>query len=145
MNASQKPDRLMGGLENPHENTISAPINGAVCERPSESVPVSVLPAGPIARVQGGKFAAGRSANPGGKPKGERALLQRMYGKDGKKVFRRLEALRTDPKTPKRLQMQIDFFVIERLFGKAPMPVGIEGGPSLLSLLAEVTALRGAV
>jgi hypothetical protein len=101
-------------------------------------------PATAIARVEGGLFAPGRRANPGGKPKGERALLQRMYGKDGKKVFRRLEELRNDPKTPKGLQMQIDFFVIERLFGRAPMPVGIETGPSLLQLLAEATARAAA-
>jgi hypothetical protein len=88
-----------------------------VCAPVSAPLPVSA-PAAPIARVEGGKFAAGRSANPGGKPKGERALLQRMCGRDGKRVFRRLEELRNDPKTPKRLQMQIDFFVIERLFGK---------------------------
>jgi hypothetical protein len=113
----------------------------AVCESASESLPVRP-PAGPIARVEGGKFAPGRSANPGGKAAGERALLQRMYGRDGKKVFRRLEELRNDPKTPKRLQMQIDFFIVERLFGKAPLPVGIESGPSLLSLLAEVAARR---
>src|SRR5262245_19357171 len=111
----------------------------AVCESASESLPVPV-PKGPIARVEGGRFAPGHSANPGGKAAGERALLQRMYGRDGKKVFKRLEELRNDEKTSTRLRMQIDFFIIERLFGKAPLPVGIEGGPSLLSLLAEVTA-----
>lgn len=56
------------------------------------------------------------------------ARLQRMYGANGKKVFRRLEELRTDPDTPKKLKVEIDFFIIERLFGKAPLPVGIESG-----------------
>jgi hypothetical protein len=63
-----------------------------------------------------------------------------MYGADGKKVFKRLEDLRNDPQTPRRLKAQIDFFVIERLFGRAPQMLGVEGGPSLVSLLAEVAA-----
>jgi hypothetical protein len=82
----------------------------------------------------------GQSGNPGGRPKGERALLQRMYGQDGQRVYARLEALRNDPTTPKRLKAQIDFFVIERMFGRAPQLVGVDTGPSLLSLLAEVYA-----
>jgi hypothetical protein len=63
-----------------------------------------------------------------------------MYGADGATVFNRLEALRNDPQTPRRLKVQIDFFIIERLFGKAPQMVGVEGGPSLVSLLADVAA-----
>jgi hypothetical protein len=85
-------------------------------------------------------FQPGRSGNPGGRPKGARALLVQMYGADGATVFNRLEALRNDPQTPRRLKVQIDFFIIERLFGKAPQMVGVEGGPSLVSLLAEVAA-----
>ena len=121
------------------ENGQKAAGDVAVCAPVDASLSVPA-PKAQIARVEGGRFAPGRSANPGGKAAGERALLQRMYGRDGKKVFRRLEELRHDPKTPKRLAAQIDFFIIERLFGKAPLPVGVEGGPSLLSLLAEVTA-----
>ena len=34
-------------------------------------------------------------------------------GADGAKVFR-LEELRNDPQTPRRLKAQIDFFVVER-------------------------------
>jgi len=63
-----------------------------------------------------------------------------MYGADGSRVFKRLEELRNDPQTSRRLKAQIDFFVVERMFGKAPQVVGVEGGPSLVSLLAEVTS-----
>lgn len=106
------------------------------------SEPVSTEPAELERRLAGLRrpWRAGESGNPGGRPRGERALLQRMCGRDGRKVFARLEELRNDPKTPKRLQMQIDFFVIERLFGRAPQMVGVERGPSLLSLLSEVHA-----
>ncbi len=89
-------------------------------------------------------FQPGQSGNPGGRPKSERALLAKMYGADGAKVFKRLEDLRNDPQTPRRLKAQIDFFVVERLFGRPPQMVGVEGGPSLVSLLAEVTARAAA-
>ena len=85
-------------------------------------------------------FQPGQSGNPGGRPKSERALLTQMYGADGAKVFTRLEELRHDPQTSRRLKAQIDFFVVERLFGKAPQVVGVEGGPTLVSLLADVAA-----
>src|SRR5688572_12967201 len=48
-------------------------------------------------------FQPGRSGNPGGRPKGARALLVQMYGADGATVFNRLETLRNDPQTPRRL------------------------------------------
>lgn len=55
----------------------------------------------------------GRSGNPGGRPKSERAYLATFYGEDGRGVYARLEVLRTDPKTPRKLQAEIDFFIIE--------------------------------
>jgi hypothetical protein len=89
-------------------------------------------------------FQPGQSGNPGGRPKSERKYLAELYGDDGRRVFERLEALRVDPKTPARLKAQIDMFIIERQFGKAPQMVGVEGGPSLVALIAAAVA-RGNV
>jgi hypothetical protein len=60
----------------------------------------------------------------------------RLYGADGLKVFQRLEVLRLDPKTPRKLQATIDMFIIERMFGRAQQRVEVEGGASLVELLA---------
>ncbi len=51
-----------------------------------------------------------------------------------------LEELRNDAETPRRLKAQIDMFLIERQFGKAAQLLGVESGPSLAALLAEVAA-----
>lgn len=118
---------------------ISSGFSAGASVHESSALPVAAPTDGQPARRRG-QFAPGVSGNPGGKPKGERQLLQRMYRKDGRKVFKRLEELRNDPETPRRLKAQIDFFIIERLFGRAPMLVGVEGGPSLVAMLAEVAA-----
>lgn len=88
----------------------------------------------------GRRFVPGQSGNPGGRPAGERALLQKLYGEDGRKVYERLEGLRADRKTPRKLRAEIDMFIIERLFGRAQQHVEVEGGASLLELLADVAA-----
>lgn len=82
----------------------------------------------------------GESGNPNGRPKGERAYLQRLYGKDGRKLIERFEQLYADPKTPTRVRVEILKFLVERMFGRAPQVVGVEGGPSLLSMLTEMHA-----
>ena len=64
----------------------------------------------------------------------------KLYGEDGRKVYQRLEVLRMDKKTPRKLQATIDRFIIERLFGRAPQRVEIEGGSSLVELLVAATA-----
>ena len=90
--------------------------------------------------VTGRGFLPGQSGNPGGRPRSERALLTRLYGEEGEKVYERLEALRTHPKTLAKLKAQIDFFIIERLHGRAQQRVEVEGGASLLHVLAAASA-----
>ena len=69
------------GQKSTGEVTLVAPV--------SASLPAPA-PGAPIARVGGGKFAPGRSANPGGLPKGLRTAVQREAGKDGKKLVKGL-------------------------------------------------------
>lgn len=88
--------------------------------------------------VTGKGFLPGQSGNPGGRPRSERKLLQEMYGEAGEQVYRRLEALRSHPKTAVRLKVQIDCFIIERLHGRAQQHVEVEGGTSLVELLADL-------
>ena len=86
----------------------------------------------------------GQSGNPGGRPRSERKLLQGLYGEAGEKVYARLEALRAHAKTPAKLKAQIDFFIIERLHGRAQQRVEVEGGTGLVELLAAAAARGGA-
>jgi hypothetical protein len=90
--------------------------------------------------VTGRGFLPGQSGNPGGRPKSERTLLRRMYGDAGEQVYERLEALRSHAKTPAKLKAQIDFFLIERLHGRAQQHVEVEGGAHLVDLLAAASA-----
>jgi len=93
--------------------------------------------------VTGRGFMPGQSGNPGGRPKSERAYLATLYGEDGAKVYQRLEVLRADAKTPRKLRAEIDFFIIERLHGRAQQHVEVEGGASLVELLADLAARSG--
>jgi hypothetical protein len=90
--------------------------------------------------ITGKGFLPGQSGNPGGRPKSEKKLLQSLYGDDGEKVYARLEVLYHHPKTPAKLKAQIDFFIIERLHGRAQQRVEVDGGASLLEVLAAASA-----
>jgi len=94
--------------------------------------------------ITGKGFMPGQSGNPGGRPRSERRLLERLYGQDGEKVYDRLERLRNQSSTPPRLKAQIDFFIIERLHGRVQPRVDADGGGLLVDLLATVTARMGA-
>jgi hypothetical protein len=94
--------------------------------------------------VTGRGFLPGQSGNPGGRPRSERKLLEQLYGENGEKVYRRLEALRNHAKTPVKLKMQIDFFLIERLHGRAQQRVEVEAGGSLADLVAAVATRHAA-
>jgi len=95
--------------------------------------------------VTGKGFVPGQSGNPGGRPKSERAYLATVYGEDSHKVYQRLERLRADPKTPRKLQAEIDFF-IERLHGRAQQRVelgGNDGGPVVIEVVTNVPQPEG--
>jgi len=91
--------------------------------------------------VTGKGFLPGQSGNPGGRPRSERTLLLEMYGENGATVYQRLEALRSHPKTPVRLKVQIDIFLIERLHGRAQQRVevgGNDGSPLAIQVVTNV-------
>ncbi|MGH9311739.1 MAG: DUF5681 domain-containing protein [Vicinamibacterales bacterium] len=93
--------------------------------------------------MTGRGFMPGQSGNPGGRPRSERKLLERLYGEAGEKVYERLEALRHHPKTATKLKVQIDCFIIERFHGRAQQRVEVDGGASLVELLAAASARAG--
>jgi hypothetical protein len=104
------------------------------------------LPSTPKQRggVTGKGFLPGVSGNPAGRPKSERRLLAEMYGEAGDKLYARLERLRNHGLTPARLKAQIDQFLIERFHGRAQQRLEVEGGASLVELLAAASARSGA-
>lgn len=86
----------------------------------------------------------GQSGNPAGRPPGERALLQRLYGENGEEAYAGLKALRASPKTPTKLKAEIDMFIIERLHGRAQQHVELAGGVDFLALvLAAARTIEG--
>lgn len=66
-----------------------------------------------------------------------------MYGHDGEQLYVRLEQLRTHARTAAKLKAQIDFFLIERLHGRAQQHVEVEGGTRLVEPLAAARASDG--
>jgi hypothetical protein len=109
-------------------------------DAPAVTVPV-VVEADPLERH---RFKPGQSGNPTGRPKRERAYLSRTYGSDGRKVFERLELLRQDPKTPRRVKADIDKFIIERMFGRAVQAIGVEGRAEFAFLARRSDGPHGA-
>jgi hypothetical protein len=89
--------------------------------------------------VTGKGFLPGQSGNPGGRPRSERKLLQARYGEEGEQLYQQLDTIFVDKKTPAKLRAQIVFFLIERLHGRAPQRVELEGGESLLDVLAAAS------
>lgn len=137
------PAQLVDTPENTNESGPNGAVVPAVCEPVSEPAPEPVVlaPAGrALAPVRGRPFPPGVSGNPTGRPRSERKLLARLYGADGRKNVQVLEDLKNDPETSRRLRAQIAMFLLERQFGKAPQMIGLEGGPSLIELLADVAA-----
>jgi hypothetical protein len=90
--------------------------------------------------VTGRGFLPGQSGNPGGRPRSEKKLLERMYGENGEQLYRDLDVIRLSPKTHPKLKVQIARFLIERLHGRPQTRVEVEGGASLVELLAAAAA-----
>jgi len=72
-------------------------------------------------------FKPGQSGNPGGRPKGERAYLQKRYGEDAASLHERLDRLLDHAKTPPHVKADILKFKLERHSGKAAQPVNVDG------------------
>jgi hypothetical protein len=98
-------------------------------------------PAKQIGGVTGRGFLPGQSGNPGGRPRSERKLLERMFGEAGETLYRELETLLGDRTTPKKLRADIAMFLIERLHGKAPQHIDVEAGSDLVSLVLAAAGI----
>jgi len=70
-------------------------------------------------------FQAGKSGNPGGRPKGLGAALRQRYGEDGGKLIARLEefAFGRVKRCSHKVQVQALKELLERGWGKAPQEV----------------------
>jgi hypothetical protein len=84
----------------------------------------------------------GQSGNPSGRPAGERRLLATMYGDDGRLLYTHLEQLRVDTKTPIKLKVHINEFLIERLHGRSQQRLELRGAAGLTLEEAITTAAR---
>ena len=78
-----------------------------------------------VKKPRGRPWPKGISGNPGGRPKGERALLVEQHGNDGRALYEHLNAIRTAVDTPAKLQADITMFLIERLNGKAAQSLAV--------------------
>jgi hypothetical protein len=92
--------------------------------------------------VTGRGFLPGQSGNPGGRPRSEKKLLEEMYGPNGQQLYHDLNAIRVKTSTPTKLKVQIARFLIERLHGRPQTRVEVEGGASLIELLAAAATGR---
>jgi hypothetical protein len=96
--------------------------------------------------ITGKGFLPGVSGNPSGRPKGERRLLMELYGEDGEKLFRELDRLKQDAKTPVRWKIEINQFLVERLHGRAQQRVevgGHDGQPVKIEVVTGLPAPQG--
>lgn len=122
----------------PHRNLPSR-VNRPSSPRGEGSEPLKTTGATTTAKQPGGVtgkgFQPGQSGNPGGRPRSERKLLEGMFGEAGEKLYRQLEMMLAQPKTPVKLRAQIVMFLIERLHGKAPQRVDLEAGGDLVDLI----------
>ena len=75
----------------------------------------------PENRTASGRFAKGKSGNPGGRP--PKPKIIETYAKESPE---KLYAIATDPETPKRLQSEIWKFFYEAQYGKAKQAVDME-------------------
>jgi len=97
---------------------------------------------GTALRVVGTPFLAGRSGNPGGRPKGLAALV-REQTKDGQELVRFMLGVLRGRKTPLRHRLEAAAWLADRGFGKAVQQMelsGRDGAPIPLALVDQVVA-----
>ncbi len=92
----------------------------------------------PVPLVRGRPFAAGNSANPGGRPKGIASLVREQTKDGAELVLFMLSVMRGRKKAPLRLRMEAAAWLADRGFGKVPQPLehaGPQGEPMRFTLL----------
>ena len=123
---------------------------------PASNPDPAPAPGAPGASLAKWQFRPGQSGNLAGRPKGLTSEVQRRAGKNGKKLVEGLfliaygtpEQRETHFGEPVSVNTKERLIAISQLldrgWGRPATLLGIEAGPSLLSLLAAVTARRTA-
>jgi len=87
------------------------------------------------------QFKPGQSGNPGGKPKVLYDIM-RAARKASPDAFRSIVAISKDPKASAAIRLKASEFIIERAFGRAQIPLHMDGSVEINHRALHLDALK---